>query len=836
MREPHPSHRRRHASLGRWSPAGTARSVESLARRAGSPALLGPVAAEPAALEALEARQLLATAFAVTSENVLLQFETANPSVIVRATPITGMPAGERIATLDLKPGTGGNIGAIYAIASGTRTPIYTIDPVTGVATRFANGLAGGFPLEYAVGFDYDDLNNVFRYVDELSGTYRFDGDTGIYIRNDAGVIGLTDVAYRPTGGDAGLFQMVGVISTSDEFAVINPTTGAIISSGPLGVDVDKWVGLDMLADGSVFMTARIGGVTRLGAIASDGHSFVDLGVIGDGSHTIRGLTLDPSAPAAPTLNAALSPRVNTISEDDVGNLGTPITSLIHITGGDLITDPNLAPLEGVAITAVNTAHGLWQYSLDGGGIWNDVGSVSETSALLLPAISSARIRLVPGANFHGSIAQAVRFRAWDQTAHAPGDRVNPGIGGGSGAFSTAGIWAPIDVLPVRDAPTILGGAGGGVISITEKQTAAPFAAFTIQYIDSATTPLTLTVTFDIARGSFTADSVTAAGFAVSISGSLTFTGNAADVTTAIRQLIFKPRENIAPVGQTTLSILTLTVDDGFGQSAQAFSPFIGSLSIRDDATISGLLDDVIDIDDRQTVTPLVHIEFGYADDASRALTVDVLLGSDLARFTPESLAASGFAALDDTTYRFTGTAAAATEAARRLVLMPVENAAPGGSIWQVTIGVSVNDGLGPATSAAGPTVQVLSVNDRPTTSGFVPLSQIRINKSIKPFRRVVVADADAGEQLTAVVTINKPAKGTFRPASLARSGFVQISRAKFQFTGTAEEVQDAVRKLVFKYKSTLRPLAHQVKFKLRIADESGAFVMNQQTKLRLRV
>ena len=50
--------------------------------------------------------------------------------------------------------------------------------------------------------------------------------------------------------------------------------------------------------------------------------------------------------------------------------------------------------VEGIAVTALVSGNGTWEYSTDGGGSWNDVGAVSNASALLLRA--NDRLRFVP--------------------------------------------------------------------------------------------------------------------------------------------------------------------------------------------------------------------------------------------------------------------------------------------------------------------------------------------------------------------------------------------------------------------------------------------------------
>ena len=78
------------------------------------------------------------------------------------------------------------------------------------------------------------------------------------------------------------------------------------------------------------------------------------------------------------------------------------------------------APLEGIAITALVSSNGTWQYDIGGG--WVDVGAVTPTTALLLRATDS--LRFVPDAE--NSDSASITFRAWDQSdGETEGTKVN---------------------------------------------------------------------------------------------------------------------------------------------------------------------------------------------------------------------------------------------------------------------------------------------------------------------------------------------------------------------------------------------------------------------------
>lgn len=158
----------------------------------------------------------------------------------------------------------------------------------------------------------------------------------------------------------------------------------------------------------------------------------------------------------APVLNAAGAPTLPTILEDSKSPAGAAVSTLL----GASVTDADGASVpKGIAVTALSgVTNGTWQFSTNGGTTFAPVGSVSDTSALLLR--STDKLRFVPVANFHGQASAT--FRAWDQTAGVFGKRGDASTSGGSSAFSTATKNATITVTSVNDAPLLLAGLTAG--------------------------------------------------------------------------------------------------------------------------------------------------------------------------------------------------------------------------------------------------------------------------------------------------------------------------------------------------------------------------------------
>ncbi len=139
---------------------------------------------------------------------------------------------------------------------------------------------------------------------------------------------------------------------------------------------------------------------------------------------------------------------------EDAGVPSGAVGSLIStFTGG--ITDVDSGASKGLAITGSNQTNGIWYYTRNGGTTWTAVGTVSNTSALLLADNASTRLYFAPNANYNGTSTAALTVRAWDQSSGTAGTKVSTASNGGTTAFSSATDTVDVTVTAVNDAPTI---------------------------------------------------------------------------------------------------------------------------------------------------------------------------------------------------------------------------------------------------------------------------------------------------------------------------------------------------------------------------------------------
>ncbi len=125
------------------------------------------------------------------------------------------------------------------------------------------------------------------------------------------------------------------------------------------------------------------------------------------------------------TVTNAVTGQVATITVDD-------IISAADNGGTAPLTDADGNTL-GIAITAADSSHGTWEFS--SGGSFAAFPQVSSSAALILGG--GTLVRFVPTGDFAGTAA--ITYRGWDGSdSSVTGAVVDPGVGGGSTAFSAA--------------------------------------------------------------------------------------------------------------------------------------------------------------------------------------------------------------------------------------------------------------------------------------------------------------------------------------------------------------------------------------------------------------
>ena len=203
--------------------------------------------------------------------------------------------------------------------------------------------------------------------------------------------------------------------------------------------------------------TANFNGSGSFTVQASTANGDAGLG----GSTVVATITVN-AVNDAPVLDNTRSPALTAQNEDSgapSGAVGTLVSTLVDFTSPagqvDNVSEVDSGALLGIAVTAADTTNGAWWYSTDNGASWNALGAVANNNARLLAADANTRLYFQPNANYSGTLASALTFRAWDQTSGTSGTLADTTSNGGTTAFSTATDTASLVVNAVNDAPVL---------------------------------------------------------------------------------------------------------------------------------------------------------------------------------------------------------------------------------------------------------------------------------------------------------------------------------------------------------------------------------------------
>ncbi len=319
----------------------------------------------------------------------------------------------------------------------------------------------------------------------------------------------------------------------------------------------------------------------------------------------------------APVLDNTGTMVLTTITEDQTTNGGQTVASIIASVSGDRITDVDSGAVEGIAITSLNSGNGTWQYSINNGSSWSDIGTVADSSALLLR--SSDLVRFVPDAL--NATTGSITFRAWDQTgatAGQQGTKVSASTNGGTSPFSSATETASITVTAVNDEQTVSTNTG---ITVAENSTGSVItnAMLLTTDVDNTAGQLTYTLTSAVSQGTLRLNGV-------ALNNGSTFTQ--ADINSGLVTYDHNGTENFTDA-------FSFNVDDGAGTtSASTFSITITPVNDNDPTITSNGGGSTASVSIAENTTAVTTVTATDADLPAQTLTYSITGGVDSGLFT----------------------------------------------------------------------------------------------------------------------------------------------------------------------------------------------------------
>jgi hypothetical protein len=351
--------------------------------------------------------------FGLSAEgHVLVHFNSADPSAILRTETLRGLQPGERLVGIDVRPASGQLYGVGIVSGATDTGRLYRIDPFTGAATPVGSGpFATDLLPATAYGIDFNPVVDRLRIVNAAGENLRVNPATGARAdspSNDTNLngasTGLVAVAYDHDVPGATLTTLFGIDSTTDMLVRVggidgipSPNGGTVSNVGPLGVNAIGDAGFDIDAQGTLFAALTVAGQSRLYLVNPTTGAATLIGPIGDGNLALGGLAVAPAAsvtisPASGLLSAPQ--RFDVVIFFDLAGLGVANT-LITLDGADVTAAFVGCAVPGIRPTGGTTARcGIIPASLLGLG--SHTGTVTVTLSNGTVATASETWTVVP--------------------------------------------------------------------------------------------------------------------------------------------------------------------------------------------------------------------------------------------------------------------------------------------------------------------------------------------------------------------------------------------------------------------------------------------------------
>jgi len=347
----------------------------------------------------LEARRLLTTVAALSTDNQLLIVDASDPRIVLNDQAITGLQPSELLMAIDARPGT----GDLYGLSDGAR--LYTLNPTTGAATLKASLSADASdvtsPFTALVGTDFgtdfDPVTGRLRIVSDADQNLDVNPDTGKVITQtpiayDAGDQSsavdplLVDIAYTNNFDGAittTLLGMEGIDPALHDTKVLpdgtsvpalslvrvggadgttSPDTGLLFTVGPFGRDGVQMRGMDIAADGTTYVGVRLQfSVTDVAyeLVSINPNSGVDTakGHIGNDTVAIEDIAVLPSVQFGAAVYAAVEGNTATITVQRPANVSGTLTVDVTAISGTAAAGADFTPtMQTLTFTANDTS------------------------------------------------------------------------------------------------------------------------------------------------------------------------------------------------------------------------------------------------------------------------------------------------------------------------------------------------------------------------------------------------------------------------------------------------------------------------------------------------
>jgi hypothetical protein len=192
--------------------------------------------------------------FAVTSAGRLMHFDRVQPGRFTLSVDLTGLPAGDKVVALDMRPTN----GKLYGLTSSAK--LYVIDPTTGAATLasvlaadaadLTSPFAGLSGAEF--GIDFNPITDRLRLTSNVGQNLRIDVDTGGVITDPAitgQTTGYAAISHNNNIAASCRTRLYAIDPGGNRFVTQSPNEGTTEGAGGLRLTATATAGFDIYTD-----------------------------------------------------------------------------------------------------------------------------------------------------------------------------------------------------------------------------------------------------------------------------------------------------------------------------------------------------------------------------------------------------------------------------------------------------------------------------------------------------------------------------------------------------------------------------------------------------------
>lgn len=322
------------------------------------------------------------SAFAL-SNNSLIPFNLTTPTTPGTAIPVTGLGAGENLVGIDFRPQNGmlygltsNGAGAVRLYCISYRTGVAV--PLTATPVQFDDG-TNPVPIVGTVfGMDFNPTVDRVRVVTNGGFNFRMNPNNGTLVDGNTGTPGVNpdqainggatvvdETAYTNNAPNVTATTQYTLDSVLNTLFIQNPpnngtqTLGLTVTLNGATLDFTPGVGFDIPpgvnvttsntpATGLAFAALRVGGVTGVYAIELSTGAATFCGILGAGTQTIQGFSIQGEAVAGGVPAVALNDAGTSLIRFNTATPGT--TTTVAVTGvaaGEVLVGVDFRPATG---------------------------------------------------------------------------------------------------------------------------------------------------------------------------------------------------------------------------------------------------------------------------------------------------------------------------------------------------------------------------------------------------------------------------------------------------------------------------------------------------------